>query len=156
MTHYQYAATILWIKIIKPIWSFIINGVFWVGHLNKIKQTRQEMVALSKLKLQTIMSIFRWREDNLKDWTPWIMTIVYNGLQDDCDGAAVLAMWRLRQDGVKARIVHLYSNLEGHAVCVADDNRYFVSNNLLFYFSSPDWRTELLNHYNGKYNTVID
>ena len=155
MTHYQYAATILWIKIIKPIWSFIINGVFWVGHLNKIKQTRQEMVALSKLKLQTIMSIFRWREDNLKDWTPWIMTIVYNGLQDDCDGAAALAKWWFTEHGVEADILNLYSDKEGHSVCVTKDRETMVTNERVVELNPATWEDDILRYFGNKYEVII-
>jgi hypothetical protein len=156
MTQYQYVVTIIWLRFLKPIWSFLINACFWIGRLNHIRQTRREMALLRQMPLSFVMALFLWRPDGMKDWTPWVMTIVCNGLQDDCDGAAVLARWRLRHDGVRSRIVYLYSDVEGHAVCVTDDHRMFISNNLVCPLTSPDWRKEILGYYLGHYNTVID
>jgi len=83
MPKYKIIATKFWIKIIEPVWSFIINAVFWVLHLNKIGITRRRIDILKRMKLDAMMVQFHWREDNLKDWTPWIMTIVYRDLMDD-------------------------------------------------------------------------
>lgn len=114
------------------------------------------MEVLKKMSLNNVMALFRWREDNLKDWTPWVMTIVANEMQDDCDGAATLARWRLQQNNIKARIVHLYSDTEGHAVCLPADNSFLVTNDMVLSLTPANWRTELLAYFRGKYNTIID
>lgn len=156
MSKCKYTATVAWIKFFRPIWSLIINCCFWLCHPHKIGQTRREMEVLKKMSLNNVMALFRWREDNLKDWTPWVMTIVANEMQDDCDGAATLARWRLQQNNIKARIVHLYSDTEGHAVCLPADNSFLVTNDMVLSLTPANWRTELLAYFRGKYNTIID
>lgn len=156
MPKYKYVATVAWIKVLKPIWSMIINCFYWLFRPHKIAQTRRAMQGLKKMSLNNVMAMFRWREDNFKDWTPWVMTIIANEMQDDCDGAATLARWRLRQDSIKARIVHLYSVTDGHTVCLSSDNSLLVTNNLVLPLAPATWRTDLLAYFQGKYNIIID
>lgn len=74
----------------KPIWSFIRNCVFWLFHLGKIGAVKKEMEAIKGLKIETLMNLFKWQEDVVGDWTPWVSTVIAKDLQDDCDGAAPL------------------------------------------------------------------
>jgi hypothetical protein len=45
MSKFQIIIRKFWIKVEKPIWSFIVNCVFWLGHLNKISAVKREMEA---------------------------------------------------------------------------------------------------------------
>jgi hypothetical protein len=96
-----------------------------------------------------------WMEDRVGDWTPWIITIVYNGLADDCDGAAALAKWWFKQHGIKAEILNLYSDKEGHAVCVTKDRETMVTNERVVSLNPANWKKEMLDYFGGKYTEII-
>ena len=80
--------TKFWLKVEKPVWSFVINFCFWLIHLNKIGEVRKEMEAIKSLKLETLMGLLKWTEDNFKDWVQWPSTLIYNDFKGDCDDAA--------------------------------------------------------------------
>ena len=151
MTTFKLLITKFWLKVEKPIWSFIVNSVFWIFHLNKIGEVRTDMKALRQMPLEVVMSMFKWKEDYLKDWTPWVATIVYKSITDDCDGAAVLAKWWFKEHGVKADILNLYNSKEGHTVCVAEG--IMVSNGNVIKMNTD--RDSVLKYFNGEYDTVI-
>ena len=88
MSKFQIIIRKFWLKVEKPIWSFIINCCFWLVHLNKIGEARKEMEAIKSLKLETLMGLLKWTEDNFKDWVQWPSTLIYNDFKGDCDDAA--------------------------------------------------------------------
>ena len=92
MTTFQIIIRKIGIHFSKPIWSFIRNCVFWLFHLNKIKQTKGRMSLAKGLDIDFVMARFTWQEDKVGDWTQWVSTLIYNGLTGDCDDAATLAM----------------------------------------------------------------
>jgi hypothetical protein len=145
----------LWIYIEKPIWSFIVNLIFWIGHLNELKETLKEKEVLKSASLENIMRTFTWKEDKFIDWTPWIITLIYNDLIDDCDGAANLAKWWFKEHGVEAEILNLYSEKEGHAICVTKDRKTMVTNERVVMLHPDKWEIEVLEYFNGKYETII-
>ena len=139
----------------KPIWSFIVNCVFWLFHLNKIGTVRTDMRALRQMPLEVVMSMFKWKEDSLKDWTPWVATIVYKSITDDCDGAAELAKWHFKTKGIKADILNLYNQNEGHTICVTKDRTKMVSNERVVLLHPLDWEKEVMNYFGNKYEVII-
>jgi hypothetical protein len=64
----------------KPIWSFIVNCVFWMFQLNKISAVKREMEATKGLKIETLMNLFKWQDDVVGDWTPWASTVIAKDL----------------------------------------------------------------------------
>ncbi len=155
MTTYQIIIRKIAIHFSKPIWSFIRNCVFWLFRMNKIGAARKKMEALKKLRFGEFMLKFRWTEDKLGDWTPWVITLAYNELQDDCDGAAALAKWWFKQNGVEADIFNLYSAKEGHAVCVTKDRETMVTNERVVNLNPANWKKEMLDYFGGKYTEII-
>jgi len=139
----------------KPIWSFIRNCVFWLFRLNEIGATRKDMGILKGHAIEKLMYEFTWKADSLGDWTPWVSTIVYQSLTDDCDGAAALAKWWFKEHGIKADILNLYSDKEGHAVCVTKDRTKMVSNDRVVELHPVDWKYEMLEYFGNKYTTII-
>ena len=139
----------------KPVWSFIRNCVFWLFHLNKIGAVRSDMKMLKELTLDAFMKKFLWQEDVIGDWTPWVSTILCNDFQDDCDGAAALAKWWFKQHGIKAEILNLYSNKEGHAVCVTKDRETMVTNERVVNLNPACWEKEMLEYFGNKYTEII-
>ena len=135
----------------KPIWSFIRSCAFWLFRLNKIGQVKKEMEATKGLKIETLMNLFKWQDDVVGDWTPWVSTVIAKDLQDDCDGAAALAKWWFKQHGIKADILNLYNSKEGHTVCVAEG--IMVSNGNVIKMNTD--RDSVLKYFNGEYDTVI-
>ena len=113
MTKFQIAIRKFSVYFAKPIWSFIVNCVFWLFRLNEIDWVKNEMVALRACGLESLMALFTWQEDKAGDWTQWIVTLVENNLTGDCDDAATLAKWWFKQNGVEAEILNLYSDKEG-------------------------------------------
>ena len=75
MSKFQIIIRKFWIKVEKPIWSFIVNSVFWLGHMNKIAAVNTDKRALKKMPIEVVMEMFKWKADSLKDWTPWVATI---------------------------------------------------------------------------------
>ena len=139
----------------KPIWSFIRNCVFWLFRLNKIGQVKKEMEATKGLKIETLMNLFKWQDDVVGDWTPWVSTVIAKDLQDDCDGAAALAKWWFKQNGVEADIFNLYSDKEGHAVCVTKDRETMVSNSNVVNLNPTCWEKEVMEYFGNKYEVII-
>ena len=80
MTKFQIAIRKLGVHFSKPIWSFIRNCVFWLGHLNKISAVKREMEATKGLKIETLMNLFKWQDDVVGDWTPWARTVIAKDL----------------------------------------------------------------------------
>ena len=147
--------TKFWIKVEKPIWSFIVNSVFWLGHLNKIGEVKREMEAIKSLKLETLMGMFKWTEDNFKDWVQWPSTLIYNDFKGDCDDAARLAYWWFKQNGVEAEILNLYSDKSGHTICVTKDRTKMVTNERVVNLNPTCWEKEMLEYFGGKYTEII-
>ena len=139
----------------KPIWSFIRNCVFWLFHLGKIGAVKKEMEAIKGLKIETLMNLFKWQEDVMGDWTPWVSTVIAKDLQDDCDGAAALAKWWFKEHGVEAEILNLYSDKEGHAVCVTKNRETMVTNERVVNLNPACWEKEMLEYFGNKYTEII-
>ena len=139
----------------KPIWSFIRNCVFWLFKLNLISEVRKIKADIKYLSIETLMERFVWQEDVLGDWTPWVMTIICQSFKDDCDGAAALAKWWFKQNGVEAEILNLYSKTEGHAVCITKSRGWMVTNERVVMLHPDNWKKEVLEYFGGKYTTII-
>ena len=157
MSNFKLLATKLWVKILCPTWSFIVNCFYWLFRLNRLKKYLPIKNDYSYLTLNELMSKFKWKADNLKDWNPWVITIVARDLVDDCDGAAVLAKWWYKEHASEGRIVVLYSadGKSGHAVCVRVDNKEFVSNDDVVVLNPNNWEDDLLQKFGNKYSVII-
>ena len=155
MSKFQIIIRKFWIKVEKPIWSFIINSVFWLGHMNKIAAVNTDKRALKKMPIEVVMEMFKWKADSLKDWTPWVSTIVYKSITDDCDGAAVLAKWWFKEHGVEAEILNLYSDKSGHTICVTRDRTKMVSNGNVVSLIPATWEQEVMQYFNNEYEVII-
>ena len=139
----------------KPIWSFIRNCVFWLFRLNKISEVRKIKADIKYLSIETLMERFVWVEDKGGDWTPWVMTIICQSFKDDCDGAAALAKWWFKEHGVEAEILNLYSDKEGHTICVTKDRTKMVTNERVINLNPTCWEKEMLEFFGNKYTIVI-
>lgn len=148
----------LWVKVMWPIWSFIVNLCYWICRPFSIKEALAKKKALLDQDLKSIMTIFWWRQDRFKDWYPWVITIVNKDISDDCDGAASLAKWWWKKHGVSSRFVYLYTEnfSEGHVVCVANSNLTFVSNSEVIDIDPSNWQQDLLSRFNNMYSIVIE
>jgi hypothetical protein len=155
MSKFQIAIRKFSVYFAKPIWSFIVNCVFWLGHLNKISAVKREMEATKGLKIETLMNLFKWQGDVVGDWTPWASTVIAKDLQDDCDGAAALAKWWFKQNGVEADILNLYSDKEGHAICVTKDRTKMVTNERVIDLNPATWEQDVMKYFGNKYEVII-
>jgi hypothetical protein len=155
MTTFQIAVRKFGVHFAKPIWSFIRNCWFWLWHLNDINEARKIKADIKHLNIETLMERFIWKEDKAGDWTPWIMTIIRQSFSDDCDGAAALAKWWFKEHGIEAEILNLYSEKEGHAVCVTKSRGWMVTNERVVMLHPDNWEIEVLEYFGGKYETII-
>jgi hypothetical protein len=155
MSKFQIIIRKFWIRVEKPIWSFIVNCVFWLGHLNKIGAARKEMEILKNTSLEYLMENFKWQADVVGDWTPWVLTVVYNEFEDDCDGAANLAKWWFKEHGVEAEILNLYSATEGHAICVTKDRTKMVTNERVVELNPATWEQDVMKYFGNKYEVMF-
>ena len=155
MSKFQIIIRKFWIKVEKPIWSFIINSVFWLGHMNKIAAVNTDKRALKKMPIEVVMEMFKWKADSLKDWTPWVATIVYKSITDDCDGAAELAKWHFKTRGIKADILNLYNSKEGHTICVTKERTKMVSNGNVVILNPESWEADVMEYFGNEYEVII-
>ena len=155
MTTYQIIIRKIAVYFSKPIWSFIRNCVFWLFHLGKIGAVRTDIKALKQIPVEVVMSMFKWKEDSLKDWTPWVATIVYKSITDDCDGAAELAKWHFKTKGIKADILNLYNQNEGHTICVTKDRTKMVSNGNVVSLNPDTWEQDVMQYFNNEYEVIL-
>lgn len=155
MTTFQTIIRYIGVYFSRPVWSFIRNCVFWLGHLNKIAWARNEMEQLRDWQLEHLMAIFTWREDKVGDWTQWVVTLVSNGFTGDCDDAANLAKFWFKQHGIEAEILNLYSATEGHTVCITKSRGWMVTNERVVMLHQDKWKIEVLEYFNGKYEVII-
>ena len=155
MTTFQIIIRKFWIRVEKPIWSFIVNCVFWLGHLNKVGAVREDMKMLKALTLDAFMKKFLWQDDVMGDWTPWVMTIICQSFKDDCDGAAALAKWWFKENGIEAEILNLYSAKEGHAICVTKDRTKMVTNERVVELNPATWEADVMSYFGGKYEVMF-
>ena len=139
----------------KPIWSFIRNCVFWLFRLNKIAGVNATKILLKNSSIEIVMVRFTWQEDKIGDWTQWVSTLVYNDIKGDCDDAAALAKWWFKQNGIKADIFNLYSDKEGHTVCVTKDRETMVTNERVVNLNPACWEKEMLEYFGNKYTIII-
>jgi len=155
MTTFQIIIRKIAVYFSKPIWSFIRNCVFWLFRLNKISEVRKIKADIKYLSIETLMERFVWVEDKGGDWTPWVMTIICQSFKDDCDGAAALAKWWFKEHGVEAEILNLYSDKEGHAVCVTKDRETMVTNERVVNLNPTCWEKEMLEYFGNKYTVMF-
>ena len=102
-----------------------------------------------------VVQRFLWKKDNLADWTPWVSTIVYKSITDDCDGSAELAKWHFKTKGIKADILNLYNQNEGHTICVTKDRTKMVSNGNVVSLNPAIWEAEIMQYFNNEYEVII-
>lgn len=144
--------------LVRP-WSFVVNCLYWIINFKKYRKTKID-IAIIKVEIESEedviskMKTFRWRKDAFIDWIPWIKTIVARNLQDDCDGAAVLAKWMLDWVGIEADLVVLYGH-PCHMVCVTKDRKLMISNEEGVYLDPENWEKEVLDHFMGRYDRVV-
>ncbi len=174
MSKTKLICTFLWIYIFCPIWSFIVNFLYWTFHIFHFKKAIKEKSNLKSKtinirNIQSIMTDFEWKRDSLKDWAPWVITILDRNLQDDCDGAAVLGKFLLKSINIKSKIYHLVGKKGGHAVCISNDKKILISNNQVSYIIKnkafnenyiskimrDKWKIEVLKKFNYKYSKII-
>ena len=129
--------------------------MFWLFRLNKIGQVKKEMEATKGLKIETLMNLFKWQDDVVGDWTPWVSTVIAKDLQDDCDGAAALAKWWFKQNGVEAEILNLYSDKSGHTICVTKDRTKMVTNERVVHLFPETWEQDIMRYFRDKYEVII-
>ncbi len=144
-------------KILIHPWSFFVNILYWIPRLGKIKKTIQNLEQKrNNLKtlhdVKRLMDNFIWKEDSFKDWRPWVITIIDNNLHDDCDGAAVLGKWALKQIGIKSRIISLRGKGSGHAVCVSKENDIMITNHKLIILDPNNFPSNMFAYFNNNYN----
>lgn len=155
----KYIFQLNWVYILNPIWSLIINLIYFIINISKYNKVKNEKLYLLILPLQDVMNKFSWVADKFKDWTPYIYTLIINNYKDDCDGAATLAKFWYKNHNIKSRLVFIYDEnySQGHCVCVRNDNTEFVSNNSIVKLNPNNWKEDLLSKFDDiKYSIIIE
>ncbi len=150
----------IWSKLFKPVWSFIINLVYWIFNIFSLPEALDtKKIVKNSIKelihVKSYMKKFTWTKDNYKDWNPWVITIIHRDLKDDCDGAAVLAIWLLSLVNIESQMVHLYGEKSGHAVCVSKDRTIMFSNNDFVSLKPDNWEKQVLSCFGDRYTKVV-
>jgi hypothetical protein len=146
----------LWVYILCPIWSFIINCLYWLFHPHKYWATKK-IIKIHKNKIKSRSDIkksllkVKCVSGNFKNWKPWVITFVARGLKDDCDGTAIFGKFVFKCAGIDSNIWHLRDKKTGQAICVTKDESYMIMNNQLIKLDgmSP------LKYFDGIYDRAI-
>jgi len=123
--------------------------------LNKIAGVNATKILLKNSSIESVMVRFTWQEDKVGDWTQWVSTLIYNGLTGDCDDAANLAKWWFKQHGIKSDIFNLFSDKEGHTVCVTKDREIMVTNERVVQLFPETWEQDIMRYFRDKYEVII-
>ena len=110
-------------------------------------------MAVRAATLNTIddVRIFMWEFTYIPepiDWWPTIYVVFARNLSGDCQSAAVLGKWALKQIGISSDIYILSSggNRSSHVIAVSKDGTIIISNNeLLLVADDSQWRDAALN-----------
>lgn len=134
--------------------SQLCNMIYWSKNISDFKKTLDEKKSLQySIKriehVKKYMDSFVWRRENV-DWDPWVITVIHNGLRDDCDGAAVLGQYLFKLIGKDADIFHLIGKESGHAVTITKDRDYMISNSNLHKIED-NWIKDIYDYFNGRY-----
>jgi len=148
-------ATKLWVYLFCPIWSFFINLGYVIFNLSKYNYVKEQKIILLSNSLEDCMSKFKWKEDNLKDWYKWVSVLIIHNFIGDCDDAARLSKFWFKQNGVESEILNLYSDKEGHTVCVTKNRETMVTNERVVNLNPTCWEKEMLEYFGNKYTIVI-
>jgi len=150
----------LWIKILCPAWSFLINCGYWIRHINDLKQTRKKkkeyQASVKDLAdVRKNMAEIHYKKDTLKDWRPWVITFIHAGLVDDCDGAAVYARFLFEQIGIRGKVISLRGQT-GHAVYLSNGRHFMTDNEQVVHLDGPPWGDDkILAYFKGRYTRII-
>lgn len=147
------------VKFCKIGYSFIINLFYWLFHIHKISDTILEVKRLKKRiisikDIEEVISNFIWTKDKFIDWYPWVITIVNNKLSDDCDGAAYFGKWLLSLVKIESETFRLVGKNSSHLVCISKTKKVMISNNRVILLDPFDWKNQVLNFFEGKYDIV--
>ena len=154
MNKFQIAIRKFSVYFAKPIWSFIVNCFYWWMKASHIKGCREELDHYRTLPLAELMTRFQWTKEKV-DWTQWPSTLIDRDMKGDCDDAAQLAKWWFKQNGIEAEILNLYSEKEGHTICVTKDRTKMVSNGNVVSLNPAIWEAEIMQYFNNEYEVII-
>ena len=56
---------------------------------------------------------------------------------------------------IEAEILNLYSNKEGHAVCVTKDRETMVTNERVVHLFPETWEQDIMRYFRDKYEVII-
>jgi len=153
---------ILFRRLAMPVISFVVNVLWWIIHFYKLPGAIREKKRIkgrlgSMVEVGRLMSRFVWTKD-IGDWTGWAITLIAKDMKDDCDTATTLGVWALKQINIPAKRVGLYNfkTRAGHSICVTKENNLMISNNDVVNISKHQWKHEISNHFNQKYNILLD
>jgi len=144
-------------KIYAVVISFCLNCGYWAKNYRGFGETVKAMNAYEFETIndvETFMGLFKWRKDELIDWTPWVITLFHRALSDDCDGAATMGKWAFGKIGIKAKVINLWGNGLGHAICVTDDHRFMISNNDVATLNPENWKENVLRFHGYLFDTI--
>lgn len=158
MNNFKMISTQLWIYIMCPVYSFFVNVFYWIFNFGDLAEAKKRKEEFKALELEKLISRFKWINDDPVDWYPWIITIINKDLEDDCDGAAILAKWWYKEHNIDSKLVFIYSDDGelGHAICVKNDNSQFVSNKEVINLVTSNWRQEIFDKFDNKYSVMIE
>ena len=137
-------------KYIRLIWDIIINVMFLLKNkglistaLMTLKATKDSIETFDDVK--DLQSQFEWVEDKVVDWRPFILAMFMKDLKDDCDGAATLGKWLLKQIGIKSNFYRLSKSIsEGHFIVISKDKKIIISNARIYEISGENWEEETI------------
>ena len=148
----------IWIKIICPIWSLIVNILYWIFHFHKLASAKKEKGRIKEnthdiddIREQIRQTV--WVPDIFHNWTPWVITFIARGLKDDCRMSHSFGQFLFDCAGIESVNFSLLGKVGGHAICVSQDGKWMVGNGTLTDLKKLN--CTILDRFNGIYNRIM-
>lgn len=164
MNRVKIIVVLIWIHILSPILSYLINLLVFLANVEKVRKIQTERRTIKLLDLHSLLKQFKWKQRNIDPYiffTPSIFTIFTNKNQNDIIGSATLAKYWYRTHNIPSTILYLFNdNLTiGHSICIKNDLTEFVSNsNIVLITPNEDetWMDFIYDYFNGEYTLFFE
>jgi hypothetical protein len=139
------------------MFSRFINWLFWRYNSDRRDGVDIAMVGERKNLLglddvRRLMHRFSWIPEPI-EWQPTVEVVFARYFTGDCQSAAALGAWALKQIHRPAHIYTLSSRVSAHAVAISDDCTVMVSNNDVVELPM-DWHSAVLTYFDNRYTGI--
>jgi hypothetical protein len=145
---------IFWIYFISPPFSILVNFLVYLTNIEKVNKKQSEKQTIKLQVLPSLLKKFKWKQLNLSNYTPSILTILINELSDNTVGSAILTQFWYKSNNIPSSILYIFNKdiTIGHSICIRKDHTEFVSNDNIIKIKEPNnWIDEIDEFFNYEF-----